>query len=77
MVAEADHRAFHAEHGHSHDMPSGHHDSGDHDHVSGAVLAAPGAEVHNSPERTLRPDSIAAAGTIRDGQRRPPRLTMI
>jgi len=77
MVAEADHRAFHAEHGHSHDMPSGHHDSGDHDHVSAAVLAAPGNEVHTSPERTLRPDAMAAAGTIREGPRRPPRLTMI
>jgi len=77
MVAEADHRAFHAEHGHSHDLPSGHHDTGDHDHVSAAVLAAPGAEVHSFPERKLRPETTAAAGTIRESPRRPPRLTMI
>ena len=38
IMDEADHRAYHSEHGYSHDMPSGHHDSGDHDHVSAAVL---------------------------------------
>lgn len=76
-AAEADHRAFHAENGHSHDMPNDHHDSGDHDHVSAAVLASPGAEAHTSPARNLRPDAMAAVGTIRDGPRRPPRLTVI
>lgn len=76
-AAEADHRAFHAENGHSHDMPSGHHDSSDHDHVSAAVLSAPGADVHIAPARSLRPDTMAAVGTIREGPRRPPRLTMI
>ena len=76
MVAEADHRAYHAEHGHSHDMPSGHHDSGDHDHVSAAVLASPGAAFHAPPTRTLRPEGMVADGTIRDGPRRPPRLMM-
>ena len=77
MVAEADHGAYHAEHGHSHDMPSGHHDSGDHDHVSAAVLAPPGAEFHAPPERSLRPDAILADSPIREGPRRPPRLMMI
>lgn len=77
MMAEADHRAYHAAHGHSHEIPSGHHDAGDHDHVSAAVLAAPGAEVHTSPERKLRPDTMVAVGSIREGPRRPPRLTMI
>jgi hypothetical protein len=77
MVAEADHRAHRAAHGHSHDMPSGHHDSGDHDHVSAAVLASPGATFHAPPMRTLRPDGTVADGTIREGPRRPPRLMMI
>lgn len=76
MVAEADHRAFHAEHGHSHEMPQGHHDSTDHDHVSVALLDAPGLEIHPAPQRTLRPETLAADDTIRDGPRRPPRLTM-
>ena len=76
MLAEADHRAYHAEHGHSHDLPSGHHDSGDHDHVSAAVLTSPGIEHHAPPERTLRPDGMVANGTIREGPRRPPRLMM-
>jgi len=78
MSAEADHRAFHAEHGHSHDIAgSDHHDSSDHDHVGAALLASPGAEVPPPPLRTLRPGSLAADGTIRDGPRRPPRLTLI
>ena len=76
IVAEAEHRAFHAAHGHSHDVPSGHHDSGDHDHVSVAVLTSPGTEDHAPPERTLRPDGMGAKSTIRDGPRRPPRLMM-
>lgn len=77
MVAEADHRAYHAAHGHSHDMPSGHHDSGDHDHVSVAVLAPPAATFHAPPMRTLWPDGTVADGAIREGPRRPPRLMMI
>ena len=78
MAAEADHRAYHAEHGHSHDIAGAdHHDSSDHDHVGAALLAAPGADVPPPPKRTLRPDPISADGTIRDGPRRPPRLTLI
>jgi hypothetical protein len=78
MAAEADHRAWHAEHGHSHDIAgSDHHDSSDHDHVVAALLAAPGADVPPPPERTLRPDCLLTSGTIRDGLRRPPRLTLI
>ena len=76
MAAEADHRAFHAEHGHSHEMPHGHHDSTDHDHVGAALLDSHGQEVHPAPQRTLRPDILVADGTIRDGPRRPPRLTL-
>lgn len=78
MAAEADHRAYHAAHSHSHDIAGAdHHDSSDHDHVGAALLAPPGAEVPPPPERTLRPDALVASGTIRDGPRRPPRLTVI
>ena len=76
MVAEADHHAFHAEHGNTHEMPNGHHDSTDHDHVGAALLDASGPEVHPAPQRTLRPETLAADDTIRDGPRRPPRPTM-
>lgn len=77
MAAEADHRAYHAEHGHEHDIAGAdHHDSSDHDHVGAALLASPAAEVPPPPARTLRPDTLAADGTIRDGPRRPPRLTL-
>jgi hypothetical protein len=76
MAAEADHRAYHAEQGRAHDIAgSDHHDPGDHDHVSAALLVSPGADVHPPLARTLRPVSLDAEGTIRDGPRRPPRLT--
>lgn len=76
MVAEADHNAFHAEQGHTHEMPNGHHDSTDHDHVGAALLDASGLEVHPAPQRALWSETLAADGTIRDGPRRPPRPTM-
>ena len=75
LAAEADHRAIHA--GHEHEMPkSDPHDSSDHEHVSAALLAAQEADWHPAPERSLRPDTMIADGTIRDGPRRPPRLTV-
>lgn len=77
MAAEADHSTYHAEHGHAHDIVGAeHHDSSDHDHVCAALLASPEAEAPPLPARTLRPDALAADGTIRDGPRRPPRPTM-
>jgi hypothetical protein len=78
MAAEADHRAYHVEHGHSHNIAgSDHHDSSDHDHVSVALLVVPAADIPPPPERILRPDPLVASDTIRDGPRRPPRLTLI
>lgn len=76
MVAEADHRAFHAEQGIGHEIPHGHHDSTDHDHVATALLDSPGRAIQPAPERSQRPESLVEDGTIRDGPRRPPRLTM-
>jgi hypothetical protein len=77
LAAEADHRAYHAGHGQTHDFAgSDHHDSSDHDNVSSALLASPGTEAPSLPERTLRSETLVADGTIRDGPRRPPRLTM-
>lgn len=77
VAAEAEHRAYHAAHGHQHDLPQQHHDAGDHDHVAAALLLAPGAEHRPPPERSLRPGSLSADGTIHDGPRRPPRLLLI
>lgn len=78
MAAEADHRAFHADQGAAHDIAGPeHHDSTDHDHVGAALVAQPAADVAPPPARTLRPAALAAVGTIRDGPRRPPRLTLI
>lgn len=78
LAAEADHRAYHAGHGHLHDIAGAdHHDSSDHDHVGAALFASQGADVPLPPERTLRPEPLSADGTIRDGPRRPPRLTLI
>ena len=78
MVAEADHRACHAEYGHSHDIAGAdHHDPSENDHVGAALLASPGAEMPPPPERTLRPNALVADETIRDGPRRPPRPTVI
>jgi hypothetical protein len=77
MAAEADHRAYHAEHGHVHDIAGAdHHESGDHDHGGAALLASPEAEAPPPPARTLRPGSLGADGTIREGPRRPPRRTV-
>lgn len=76
MVAEADHRDFHAKQGLAHEIPYGHHDSTDHDHVATAMLSSQGLAIQPNPERSRRPESLAKDGTIRDGPRRPPRLTM-
>lgn len=78
LAAEADQRATHAKHGHVHEQPmSDHHDSTDHEHVGAAVLGPMGTEFHPAPDRTLRPVSRTPDGTIRDGPRRPPRLTVL
>jgi hypothetical protein len=76
LAAEADHRVVHLEQGHSHDIPSGHHDSDDHDHVSVALVGPISSDLHAPPTRSLRPCWMAADGTIREGPRRPPRLMM-
>ena len=78
LAAEADHRTFHDKNGQSHAIAApDHHDSSDHDHVGAALLASPGEDIPPPPARTLRPASLAAKSMIRDGPRRPPRLTLI
>ncbi len=77
MAAEAEHRAFHAAHGHSHDIAgSDHHDS--------ATTTMSALRCSRRPERKSprHPSGrcarlLVASGTIRDGPRRPPRLTLI
>jgi hypothetical protein len=62
-------------HGHGHETPAGQIDVADHDPIGMALPAAAGVAGHPPPARLLQPDARAAEGTIRDGPRRPPRLT--
>lgn len=62
-------------HGHGHETPGGQIDAADHDHSGAAFPANTGHMIHAPPARRLQPDARAAEGTIRDGPRRPPRLT--
>jgi hypothetical protein len=76
MAAEADHRAVHDAHGPARAMAgSGHHDATEHEHSAPALVAPPAVAFHPAFQRVARPDPPAAAGTIRDGPRRPPRPT--
>lgn len=73
---EADHAAGHAEKGdHGHATAQGHHDIADHDHFPTVILPDAG---HLQPPQAREGWSAQASflsGTIRDGPRRPPRLT--
>ena len=78
IAVVTDRHADYAEHGHAHRMAGSHqHESGDHDHVGVVPLGSTGAEISLRPERTFRPEWLFAHGTIREGPRRPPRLTLI
>lgn len=76
MASEADHRAFHAATEHCDEASHGHHDATDHDHVSAAVLVPPDLDLHPALQRKLRHETLSFDGAIREGPRRPPRLTM-
>lgn len=78
MAAEADHRALPATQGHGHDIGSLHQpEFGDHDHVTVALPADTGTEFLAKPAQTWSILTFETNGTIRDGPRRPPRLTLI
>ena len=73
---EADHAAWHAEQGeHWHATDHGHHDSADHDHTPTVILPA-ASDLEPPPPAGLRAaQATGTYGIIRDGPRRPPRLT--
>ncbi len=59
MAGESDHRAYHAEHGHAHDIAGAdHHDSSDHDHVGAALLAPPGRKFPRHPSGRCAPTPL-------------------
>ncbi len=74
ILADADHAAYHAEHGdHWQADGDGHHDAIDHDHSTSVIL--PGQDDTDLPPdqkvRSLR--HVSLAGVAEDGLRRPPR----
>lgn len=75
LVVEAGHHAHGP--GHDHNHTSVPHDSGDHDHVSVALLIGEGAASTPEPGRVVQASPGLGTGTPPDGPRRPPRLTMI
>ena len=78
MAAEADHRALPATHGHGHDIGRLHRpEFGDHDHVTVALPTDTGTEFLAKSPQTWTILASDTNGTIRDGPRRPPRLTLI
>jgi ABC-type nickel/cobalt efflux system permease component RcnA len=76
LAIKADHTLSHTEQSaHRHATDHGHQDAADHDHTPTVILPA-GGELHLQPQTTaLAAQTGALAGTIRDGPRRPPRLT--
>ncbi|WP_374430989.1 hypothetical protein [Tabrizicola sp.] len=75
LAAEADHHSHGP--GHDHDHGGQPHDSGDHDHVSVALLTGDGATTYPQPGRLVQPSPGLRNGTPPDGPRRPPRPMMI
>lgn len=77
LAAEADHHGHGPGHDHDHDHGGQPHDSGDHDHVSVALLTGEGATTYPEPRRLVQPSPGLRNGTPPDGPRRPPRPMMI
>ena len=76
LVAEADHAAFHAAQGETPQAGSHqHHDSTDHDHAMSVILASQGTEALDMGMAAEFGDLPVLSGAIRDGPRRPPRVT--
>lgn len=76
LAMEADHAAWHAEQGgHWHATDHDHHDAADHDHSPTVILPA-GGELQPPPQTEIwTAQGNPLSGIIRDGPRRPPRLT--
>ena len=76
LAMEADHAAWHAEQGaHWHPADHDHHDAADHDHTPTVILPA-GDDMQPPPRTEIWAwQGNPLSGTIRDGPRRPPRLT--
>jgi hypothetical protein len=73
---EADHAAWHAEQDeHWSAIDHGHHDSADHDHTPNVILPTAGAIEHHPLTEPWVTQASQLSGIIRDGPRRPPRLT--
>jgi hypothetical protein len=76
IAMAADHAAWHAEQGdHWHATDHGHHDAGDHDHNPTVILPAGGEVQQAQTTEVWTAQGNLLSGTIRDGPRRPPRLT--
>ncbi|MFM7446026.1 MAG: hypothetical protein ACKO2N_19355, partial [Tabrizicola sp.] len=75
VAVETDHDAHGP--GHDHDPIGATHDSGDHDHVSVALLIAEWAASYPGPGRLVQAGPGLGNGTPPDSPKRPPRPMMI
>lgn len=76
LAMKADHAAWHADHGaEGHAPKHDHHDASDHDHTPTMILPSV-ADLAPPPARaTWTAQANPRDSTIRDGPRRPPRLS--
>ena len=76
LAMKADHAAWYADHGaHGHASDHDHHDATDHDHTQTVILPSV-ADLDPPPAReTWTAQANPRDSTIRDGPRRPPRLS--
>ena len=76
LALEADPTAWHAEQGeHWHATDHDHHDGADHDHSPTVLLPAGGDLQPRKAAENWAAQARPASGSIRDGPRRPPRLS--
>ena len=76
LSMEADHAAWHAEQGeHWEATDHDHHSAADHDHTPSVILPTLAAIEHHPLTELWVSQASQLSGIIRDGPRRPPRLT--
>ena len=76
LAMEADHAALHVEQGgHWHPTDHDHHDAADHDHSPTVLLPVEGELQPPTATESWTAQAGRLSGTIRDGPRRPPRLS--